>query len=292
MKIFATFLCLLAASDAGAEAAPDCAGLTAALGAINGYALTVPPGGPAEGWCVLDGATLRSTSPGWPNLSADRLRLRSGTEGNSPRIEIEATGLRILPTVGDAAMDDRLRALFRLQSADLWLDAARNEDEDSLELRSLTLRLSGGTELTLAARIRGAGLAPATLAGGAVTRLDLQWRSDGRLASPAMELAGETLVGVDGGAAVDATRQALAAIVAALPQAALTDDSRAALEALVADLPQGRGKLALTLTSESGIGAARIALAVLSDDPAGQKALAALFSDARIDAVWAPGLAP
>jgi hypothetical protein len=156
----------------------------------------------------------------------------------------------------------------------------------------LVLRLSGGTELTLEADMKGAGLAPASLAAGAVTRLDLRWRSDGRLAAPVMELAGESLVGVGGTAAVDAARAALAAAVAALLAKALSDDSRAALAALVADLPQGRGKLQLTLSSEGGISAARIALAAFSGDPFGPKALAALFSDARIDAVWVPGLAP
>lgn len=296
MRPTAIILCLLAASGSNAQTAPDCAGLTqalaGALGATDGYTLTVPPAGPTDGWCVLDGATLRSTGPGRPNLSAERFRLRRDGADGQPRIEIDATGLRVLPVVGDASVDERLRALFRLQTADLSLDATQNETDDRLEVQSLVLRLSGGTELKLSADIRGADLAPASLIGGSVTRLDLQWRSDGRVAGPVMEMAGEAMVGVGGGASVDAARGALSTVVAALPEAALSDDSRAALVDLVADLPQGRGKLRLSLSSQDGIGAARIAVAALSGDPFGPEALAALFKDARINAVWEPGLAP
>lgn len=292
MRVFVIFLCLGLATSAGAETGPDCAGLTEPLRGLPGYVLTVPPAGPAEGWCVLDGAIWRSTRPGWPNLSVEGLRLRHGSTEGQARIEARATGLRVLPMVGDRTLDDRLRALFRLQTADLRLEAARTEADDRLDLRTFELRLSGGTELVLSAEIRGAGLAPASLAAGAVTRLDLRWRSDGRLAGPVLDLAGEALAGMGGKPAVDAARQVLSALVTALPEAALTDGSRTALAALVADLPQGRGTLQLTLSSKDGIGAARIAMAALSDDPLGPKALALLFKDARIAAIWVPGIAP
>jgi hypothetical protein len=107
-----------------------------------------------------------------------------------------------------------------------------------------------------------------------------------------MELAGGRLSGAEGGAAVDAARQALGALVAALPEAALSDEARTALDQTVAALPQGPGRLVLIFTSDDGIGAARVAIAALSGDPWSPKALAGLLDGAWIEADWQPGLAP
>ena len=315
MKVFAAAVCMFVASGialaAKAETAadktgplqvgplqigPDCDGFVQTVQRFGGYDLTAPPAGTLDGWCVLDGATLHSKIAGWPNLSAERLRIFGDGAATPQHFAVDITGLRVLPVAvpvtGAGDIDDRVRALFRLQSAELRLDAFRNDAEDRLELRGLVLRLSGGTEVVVAADIRGAGLDPATLMAGSVTLLEVSWRNDGRLASPVMELAGESLAGTGGTAAVDAARAALATIVADLPDTALTEGSRAALKAMVADLPQGRGTLHLSVASESGIGAARIALAALSDPAFGPKALAALLQDARIDAAWKPGIAP
>lgn len=272
-----------------AQDAPDCAGLVASLTAIDGYEAMIPPSGPDQGWCVLDGATLRSRLPGWPNLSAERLRVRpSATE-----VEVELTGLRITPRLGDRDVDDRVRAILRLQSLDLRLRAVHDPASGVLTLTEAMVELSGGTRLRLEAEIRGAaGLSWTALGQGAVTRAAVDWRNDGRLLRPVMELAGEDLTGAQDGAAVDAAREALAGLVAALPAAALDKAARKALDALVAALPQGRGRLTLGMTSPDGIGAARIAVAALTGDPLGEKALAAVLEGATITADWQPGLAP
>jgi hypothetical protein len=274
------------------EGAPDCTGLTESLLKVQGYELTAPAAGIEDGWCVLNGVTLRSALPGWPNLSVEELRLRRDGGEDAPWIEIALTGLRITPRIGDTAIDDRLRALFRLQRIDLWLVAVRHETDDRLELRLTELRLSGDRVLSLEADIAGGTLDPSAAVAGAVRRLDLEWRNDGRVLRPVMELAGAELSGAEGGAAVDAARAALAGIVAALPETALAEDTRDELEELVAALPQGRGRLALSFVSDDGIGAARVALAALSGELLGPDSLARLLDGAVIEADWQPGLTP
>jgi hypothetical protein len=280
--------CPLVGAQDKAKDGPDCAALTEWLGAMRGYDLTVPAAAPKDGWCILDGATLRSTTPGLPNLHAHGLRLGAAPGG----IVLELTGLRVSPKVGDAQIDDRLRSLFRLQTADLSLTAIEDVEAGVLRLEAVTVRLSGGTEIGLEAEIAGAGLAPASLAGGKVTRLALDWRNDGRLLRQVMEMAGHSMGGGEGGVAVDVARRSLAGLIAALPASALAEGTRGALDQTVAALPQGRGRLSLRLEVPDGIGAARLAVAALSRDPFGPEAMARLFAGASIAADWQAGLAP
>lgn len=278
----------LLAFPAFAEGAADCGPASLALKSLDGYQVTIPPSGPDQGWCVLDGASFRSQLPGWPDIHANRLRLRqSATE-----MELDLQGLRVTAKASDRALDDRFRALMRLQSADLRLQAVQDTEAGVLRVTRLQLDLSGGTRVELDVEIRGADLSPASLALGAVTRANLVWRNDGKLLRPVMDLAGEGLAGAPGIAAVDATRQALADLIEALPEAAIDDASRKALEKVVGSLPQGRGKLTLTFVSKDGIGAPRLAVAALSGDPLSPKVLAALLNGATITADWQPGLAP
>lgn len=279
---------ILTAADAAAEDAPDCSAMTEVVSSLEGYEVLVPPAAPEDGWCVLDRATFRSDMPGWPDLAADRLRLRH----TGSAFEMDLQGLRAAPRASDTRIDDRLRALMRLQSADLGLKAVHDPETGVLTLSGVRLALSGGTEVQLEAEIRGAGLAPATLTLGAVTWGRLVWRNDGKFLRPVMDLAGETLAAQSGDPAVDAAREALADLVAALPGSMVDDASRKALQAVVAALPQGRGKLSLTFQSDSGVGPARLAVAALSGDGASPGGLASVFGDARVTAEWQPGLQP
>jgi hypothetical protein len=273
---------------AHAQTTGDCAGITAALEAIDGYEVTIPAAGPDQGWCMLDGARFRSETPGWPDLAAERLRLRqSATE-----VELDLGGLTAAARPFDRAVDDRLRSLMRLQSADLRLRAVHDPEAGVLTLSGLRLEFSGGSVVELDGDLKGATLSPSSLLLGAVTRANLVWRSDGNLARPLMDMAGEALTGAPGPGAVEATRGALAALVDALPEAAVDDISRKALAAAVAALPQGRGKLTLTLVSDAGIGSARLAVVSLSGDLSSPEALAKLLKDATITAAWQPGIAP
>jgi hypothetical protein len=271
---------------AAAQEGPDCAALLAGLQGLPGYAVEVPAAAPEDGACVLDGARLTTQRPGWPEAKAERVRIAGGAGW----ISLEVRGLRLSPRLGERDMDDRLRQLIRLQTVDLTAQLA--ETEGGLEVTAFDLALSGGTRLTLTARVQGAGLALDTVPGGALTDLALEWRSDGRLLRPVMDLAGEGLAGESGASAVDAARDALAAVVKALPGAALSDGAREALAAMVADLPQGRGRLDLRLTAPDGIGAAKLGLLALSDAPLGPEALERLLSGATISADWQPGLQP
>jgi hypothetical protein len=267
---------------------PDCVAITGALDSVRGYELTLTPAAPDGQWCSLDGATLRSRTPGWPNLSAETLRIAS--DGASA--EVALSGLRIAPALGDRTVDERLRALFRLQTVDLTLSALHSAETGRLSLSRSSLALSGGSALRLTAEIDGASLDPASIPEGTLKAMTLEWDSDGRLLRPVMELIGDRLTGAEGGAAVDAARAAFAGLVAALPDAAVGEDARRALEAFVEDLPQGTGRLSLTLEAKDGIGAARIAIAALSDDPLGPEALARLLAGVTITASWKPGIAP
>jgi hypothetical protein len=277
----------LTITPAFAQGTPDCAPFTAALATIDGYEVNIPPAAPDGDWCVLDGTALRSAQPGWPDVTVDRLRLRQ----TATEVGLDLQGLRAAPRPSDRQMDDRLRSMLRLQSADLNLRSVHDPDNRRVTLSAFRLELSGGTSLDLSADIEDADLSAAGLAGGRLTRASLVWRSDGRLLRPIMDMAGEGLAGTPGGPAVDAARAALEEIVDLLPPASLDDASRKALAAAIRALPQGRGKLVLTLASEDGIGAARLGMAALQGDPLSPKAMAALFDGATLTATWTPGLA-
>ena len=279
-------------SVAAEPVAADCASLSRMV-QFAGYVMTAPPAGPADGWCVFDGAAFRGSDGKRPDIHADRLRLRGTLALGVPvSLEVQATGVRVKPGLGDRNIDGKLRSLMQLQAVDLAFAATVNAATDTLEIRGLDLRLSGGTEIDLQADLRGAGLTAASLAGGSLTMLNLGWRNDGRLPQVLMELAGEGLGGETGDAAVDAARDRLAALVAAMPQAALEDGSKAALVRMVAALPQGRGRLTLALNAPDGIGTARLLLAGLAEDPLGRDALGKLLAGAALSAIWQPGLTP
>lgn len=286
----ALLLALPAVGPARAEPV-DCEALTAGLRQIEGYELTVPPAGADEGWCVLDGATWRSRVPGAPNISAARMRLR-GEGVPLVAIEVVIEGLRVAPRLGDTSFDEGLRSILRLQTADLRLTLSHDPAAGTVALRDMVLLLSGGSELRLSAELDADGLTGVAFMAAAVTRADLDWRNDGRLLRPVMERAGEGLTGAKGGAAVDAARAALAALLDRVPEASLPGETRRELEGLVADLPQGRGRLTLRLDAPDGIGAARLAIAALSDDPTGEAALARLLAGVTLTADWQPGIAP
>lgn len=277
----------LTITPAFAQGTPDCAPITAALATLEAYEVKVPPAAPDGDWCVLDGTSLRSVQPGWPDVTVDRLRLRQ----TATEVGLDLQGLRAAPRPSDRDMDDRLRSMLRLQSADLNLRAQHDTATNRVTVSEFRLVLSGGTALDLSADIQDADLSAAGLAAGRLTRASVVWRSDGRFLRPVMDMAGEGLAGTTGGPAVDAARAALEQIVDLLPPATLDDASRKALTAAIRSLPQGRGKLALTLVSEDGIGAARLGMAALQGDPLSPKAMAALFAGTTLTATWTPGLA-
>lgn len=155
------------------EPKPDCDTLRTVLAGVGGYEPAPQPAVERDGWCVLDGATLRSYRAGWPNLAVRQVQLRQGGDAESPWIELVLTGLRAAPRVGDDSIDSRLRALFRLQSADLWMVAVHHVSADQLDLRVTDLRLSGGTYMALAVSLRGAGLDPATLPGASLSLIHI-----------------------------------------------------------------------------------------------------------------------
>jgi hypothetical protein len=289
-----TLLCGLSL-PASAESGPaDCRTLSETLEAFTGLGLSAPPAGDEGGWCVFDGAVLAGGGADQPDIWAKRLRLR-GTEANDvpESLELDLTGLRVTPKIGDTEMDDRLRSLFRLQTADLSLAVSRNHADDRLELSRGRLVLSGGTEVEFSADLAGSELSATSVLLGALTALDLTWKNDGRLLRPVMEVAGEHLVeGATGSVAVDATRDWLQMIAAALPSASLTGTSGDEAQQLIAALPQGRGRLRLGLVSDAGIGAAQLGLVALAEDPLGAKALERLLSGSRITLDWRPGLVP
>ena len=297
LDLIAVFALTLAMPTLPAVADPvpaDCAGLVAPLQAIDGYAFQAPPAANEGDWCVFDGATLRTTAADRPNFLASRVRLQ-GTldDGALVALAVDIAGFRVQPKAGDRSMDDRLRSLFRLQTAVVSGSAAVNGQVGQLEIRDLTLALQDGAELRLDADLQGAGLDAVSILAGSLTRLELQWRNDGRVLRPLMELAGERITpGATGIDAVDATRAVLGDLVAALPATILADEADKELLQLVAALPQGRGRLTLALQSSAGISAARVAVAALSAAPIGPESLGRLFAGSQVTVDWLPGLAP
>lgn len=288
-----SFACGLA-FPAVAETVPmACGSVVDMVEAASGYSLSAPPAGDDGGWCVLDGAVLKGEA-GRPNINATRLRLSGAAADGVPvALDIDASGLKVTPRLGDRSVDDRLREVLRLQTIDLRLSAQWDEAGDRLEITEGYLALSGGTEVVFAAEIAGAELSLASVITGALTRLDLQWKNDGRILRPAMEAAGEGLeAGASGSKAVDAAREALRALAGALPATSLTGETADELDALISALPQGRGRLKLDLVSDLGIGAAQLGLLALSDDPASPGALARLLSSSTLTVDWQPGMAP
>lgn len=289
MRLRLAVLLALLAGPLVAEPAP-CPEVRAALEAATGCRMTAPAAGPDGDWCVFDGAVLQAK--GAPDVLVQRLRLRGQVvDGLLTEVALEAAGVRVKPGFGARDMNPTLRETLRLQTADLAFVASAGPE--GLALRDLRLSLSGGTELELEADIAGAGLSVAALVPGRLTRLDLDWRNDGKLLRPGMQAWGEGLAdGATGDAGVDAARLALRHLAQNLPPALFTGDGQVRLEAMLDALPQGRGRLRLAFRSTEGIGAAQVGIAALSDDPLGPEALARLFGGAQVTVDWTPGIAP
>ena len=289
MRLRLALLLALVAGPSGAEPAA-CPALKAAVEAATGSRMTAPVAGPDGAWCVFDGAVLQAE--GAPDVTAARLRLRGEmTDGEVSELALEAAGVRVKPGFGARDMDPTLRETLRLQMADLSFVASAGPD--GLALRDATVRLSGGTEVTLEADVAGAGLSAGALVTGRLTRLDLDWRNDGKLLRPAMQAWGGRLVdGAMGEAGVGAARLALRQLARNLPGALFQGDGQERLEAVIDALPQGRGRLRVEFRSTEGIGAAQVGLAALSDDPLGPQTLAKLFGGAQVVVDWTPGITP
>lgn len=284
-------LALALAGRVDADTALDCRELGTIFADVTGYSLTLPPAPNVEGWCAADGAVLRAE--GRPKITAKQMQLSgTGIDGAPEALSLVIEGLRVMPELRDRSMDPRLRAALRLQTVDVRLTLRQATGFDGLELRDGVIALSGGTELRIEADLKGAGYAAGSLPLSLLTALDLEWKTDGRLPRPAMEAAGERLEeGVTGDTAVTLARQALLAVIGNLPEDALIGDTAQELVAVVEALPQGRGRMVLAFDAEAGIGAARLAIAALSDDPTGQAALAKLFAGTALSVDWQPGIA-
>lgn len=272
----------------------DCASLIAPLEAMSGYTFSAPPVAADGAWCVFDGASLRTMAADRPNFSADRLRLQGMTnEGELVALSLDMAGFKVLPKAGDRKMDDRLRTLFRLQSANVSGSAQANRQVGQLEVRNLEILTQDGMELLLDADIQGAGLDLGSLLAGSLVRLELEWRNDGRFLHPLMEMAGERLKpGASSTEAVDAARDALGDLADDLPGSIFVGESQGELDQLVAALPHGRGRLTLALRSDTGIGAGRVAVAALSGSPLGAESLRRLLAGSEVSVDWQPGLTP
>ena len=293
LRNLAVLAALALARPALAEPVPaDCAALIAPLQGLEGYVLAAPPQAPVDGWCVFDGATLRTPAQDRPNASVERLRLRGSVEaGALVAVAVEADGLRVQPKAGDRQMDDRLRSFLRLQVVDVSLAASL--EDGVVALRPLILRLGSGMTLRLDVEGRAGGLDPAALLAGRLTGLALDWHNDGRSLRPVLEMLGERLVdGAKGSAAVDAARLALRMLGDNLPETLFGENGRSELAALLAALPHGRGRLHLAFAAEPGIGAAQVAVLALSGDPASPEALGRFLDGARLELDWTPGLSP
>lgn len=262
----------------------------------SGYALTQVGKREEDGWCVLSGASLRAKAVDQPNITAEVLKVRGLTDAAVfAGLDVQVSGLRVTPKLGDKAMDARLQSFLRLMVADVSFGARRDAATGVLALRDGRLTVPGRLKVTLAADIVGVDVAGgfAGLIAAAVTSADLRLATDGSMARPALEAAGERLVpeGAERFKAVAAAKDALAAVVEAMPAAAFPA-GKAGLQAVVAALPQPAGEMVLTLRSEGGIGPARLALAGLKDDPLSPRALEGLLRGVVLTVNWTPGVMP
>jgi hypothetical protein len=289
MRLRLAVVLALLAGPVVAEPAP-CPDLKAALEAATESRMTAPVAGPVGDWCVFDGAVLQAE--GAPDVATARLRLRGQvTDGALTELALEASGVRVKPGFGARDMDPTLRETLRLQTADISFVAVAGPE--GLALRDGELHLSGGTELKAEADVAGAGLSAGGLVAGRLTRLDLDWRNDGKLLRPGMQALGERLVdGARGDAGIDAARLALRHLAMNLPGSLFQEDGQDRLETVLDAMPQGRGRLRLEFRSDKGIGAAQVGMAALSGDPLGPEALARLFDGAQLLVDWTPGIAP
>ncbi|KAF0113666.1 MAG: hypothetical protein FD150_1956 [Rhodobacteraceae bacterium] len=280
------------AGPLGADTGLGCRQLGDVFTAMTSYSLTLPPAPNVEAACVVDDAVLQAE--GGPKITVKRLELSgTGVDGMPDSLSLVVKGLRVTPALLDRTMDPRLRDALRLQTVDVRLMLRQGTLFEGLELRGGVIALSGGTEVRIEADLKGAGFEAGTLLSALLTALDLEWKADGRLLRPAMEAVGERLTdGATGDAAVEAARQGLLAVIANLPGEMLTGDTAKELAALVEALPQGRGRMALGFDAGDGIGAARLAIAALSDDPVGETALAKLFAGTALLVDWTPGIVP
>ena len=112
-------------------------------------------------------------------------------DGAFRELEVQATGLRVTPKLGDTGMDARLQSFLRLTVADLAFLAHWNAQAEVLELRGVRLVVPGRMDLTLGADIAGADPAAglSVLLGAGLTSLDLRVVTDGTMARPVWRLS-------------------------------------------------------------------------------------------------------
>ncbi|MBN8632718.1 MAG: hypothetical protein J0L76_17925 [Rhodobacterales bacterium] len=293
LRLAAALLAALAGFAQAEPSALGCAELGEVLTDLTGYTLALPPAPNVEGWCIADSAVLRAE--GRPRITVERLHLAGqAVDGVPESLSLVLGGMRVVPELSDRSMDPRLASMLRLQTVDaMMLKLRRSPGAEGVQLEDGVIVLSGGTELSFEASFLGGGFSAREMIPAALTSLHLDWRNDGRLLRPVMEVAGERLVeGATGSAAVDATRREMLALVANLPDSAMEGDAANELRKAVEALPQGHGRLKLEFVSKAGIGLARLALAAVSDAPTGPDALGRLFADGRLTVDWQPGLAP
>ena len=284
--------CALVIALAGPVAAEpaECRRLAVVLAGLTGYAVTAPPAGAEDGWCVLDRGVLKAQ--GAPDLAVERLRLQGEwVEGVLVALVLEAGGLRLAPGLPQSDLDPVLRETLRLQTAEVT--ATVRVGPEGLALRDARLRLTGGAEVKVEVDIGGAGFAARSLLAGRLTFARIDWRNDGKFLRPAMQAWGEDLVdGATGEAWLGSAQLALRQLAGNLPVSLFPGDGLDRLNAVIDALPQGRGRLVLEFRSPEGIGMAEVGIAALSGDPLGPEALARLFAGAEVMLDWQPGLAP
>lgn len=287
-------LALGLSSPVAANTAVDCDVLHRVLEDLSGYSISAPPATAEDIWCVLGQARL--TAAGRPDLTLDRLRVMGRgelAEGPPIFVSVELTGLRLSSKAAERQVPEWLQSAMRLQSADIAFLLYTAQAEDLLNIRAVSVKLSGGMVLELDVQIRSAGMSATSILTGELTELLLRLRNDGRTLRPAMEAAGAAL---DGGAlgarAIDSARAALNRIADALPEDNLFAASREEIMSAIRGLPQERGEFVLRLSSTGGIGAADIGLLALAEDPVSPEALARFLRGTVLNATWQPGLAP
>lgn len=251
-------------------------------------------------WCVVTDLKIDLPDQHMPDWQIDRLRFRGSALGwivdgsTLPEgLEVAVEGLRLVVQTGDARMDWLLAAQARPNAIDAEMSLAWDPAARELRLESLSIDFPGEKRVEASARVTGVDLSSAgsmqmSATGFAVAEADLKVQMHGLFEWYALMALGPMILPEEGDmdAAAASVRTELGAGIAALPGESLSDATKAALAALVADLPNPSGDLTLALRAKPGIGPARFAGYAVTGAPQTLAEAAPLFKGVTLDAGW------
>ena len=179
-------------------------------------------------------------------------------------LELDLTGLRVVPEIGDPVMTYLLDVQSRARPADLSIRVGWDEAENVLEWEKIELRFAGGDYVRYQAIVEDVDLSSMNaiqMSAGSfgITRTVLEVRSQGLFEAYALMPLGMALLHgeADPAARVEELKRRARSEISRLPETIFPPESKSSLANLADDMPAPAGTLRVEMTANPGLGTAR-----------------------------------